>query len=415
MTRVAVPWRALVPPPFIGRMDARNGCPCNVRRLCSKILWRNMTTLQRTVAALLIALWPLGAIVSIYPQTRRYAEGVRQELGKSRSRQVLDMLSLILRHRVSPKHYYRFRLYQPDLRRQAGEFLLRNQLDGFIYSLLQRPEAAKSQPLSNKMKFARHCQANGLPHVPTLMHFVRGRCHVIGGDLDGRDLFVKPVRGSRGAGAERWNYGGGGTYRSTRGRELDKAALLRRIAKLSHREPLLVQPAFRNHPAILDLTSGGLWTMRLVTWRNESDAIEVTDAIIRTPVDPAAAVDNTHAGGITAPIDIATGQLGRAADMGERPEIVWHDVHPVTGGRITGRRLPYWHEAIELAKRAHEAFDLHLVIGWDIALLGDGLCIIEGNERPGASMQHDAGVPWGNRRFGALVAHHLRPYLGVAT
>jgi hypothetical protein len=407
-----VRWRALLPPPFLGLDNADDGRAPNVRRLCSRVLWRHLSALQRLAAALLIVLWPLQAIVSAWPQLRRYGEGVRKASGKGRLRQLLEQVSLILCHRISPKHYYRFRLYMPGLRRQAGDFLMRNQMDGIVYPLLQRPEAARSQPLRNKMKFAAHCRANELPHVPTLALFVRGRRRAGTGTLDGRDLFVKPVRGSRGAGAERWNNSGGRHYRSTQGRELDQAALLRRIAKLSRREPFLLQPAVRNHPGFLDLTTGALCTMRLVSWRNEAGAFEVTDAIIRMPVDPASPVDNFHAGGIAAPIDIATGTLGRATDMGNRPEIVWHDAHPVTGARIAGRRLPFWSKTVELARRAHEVFDRHVVIGWDIAVLDDGPCLIEGNQHPGVgTLQRAAGVPLGDRRFGALVAHHLKPYL----
>jgi Sugar-transfer associated ATP-grasp len=404
-TRMTVRWRALLPPPFLGSEGAGDERATNVRRLCSRVLWRNLTELQRVAAVLLIALWPLRAMVTIYPQIRRYAEGVRQETGKSRFRQFLEQLSLILRHRIPPKHYYRFRLYRPDLRRQAGDFLLRNQMDEFIYPLLQTPEAARSQPLKDKMKFAEYCRANELPHVQTLMLFAGGRGRAIEGTLDGRDLFVKPVRGSRGRSTERWTSNGGERYRSTRGQVLEQAALLRGIAKQSGREPFLLQPAVRNHPAFLDLTAGALCTMRLVSWRNEAGAFEVTDATIRMPVDPTSPVDNTHAGAITAAIDIATGTLGLATD------IVWHDTHPVTGASIAGRRLSFWSETVELARRAHEAFDLHVVIGWDIAVLHEGPCLIEGNERPGVSMQHDMGVPLGNRRFGALLAYHLKPYL----
>lgn len=412
--RANVRWRALLPPPFLGGGSAEDGRAPGVRRTCSRVLWRNLTAMQRAAAILLIVLWPLRAIVAIRPQMQRYADAVWKVSGKGRFRQFLEQMSLVLRHHIAPKHYYRFRLYVPELQRQAGDFLLRNQMEGIVYPLLHRPEAAKSQPLKNKMKFAEYCRAKSLPHVPTFMLFVRGRQRVISTTLGDGDLFVKPVRGSRGKHAERWNGIGGGRYRSTRGPELDQSALLRRIEKLSRREPLLLQPAMRNHPAFLDLTSGALCTMRLVSWRNEAGAFEVTDAIIRMPVDPASPVDNFHAGGISAPIDIATGTLGRATDMGNRPEIIWHDVHPVTGALIAGRQLALWGETLELATRAHRAFDRHIVIGWDIAVLDDGPCLIEGNQSPGVgTLQRAAGVPLGDRRFGALVAYHLKPYLST--
>jgi hypothetical protein len=379
--------------------------------MCGRVLWQNLTSVQRLAALLLIAFWPMRAAMSIWRQLGRYGGGVQVASGKGRLRQAVEQLTLIHRHRLPPKHYYRFRLHRPDLWRQAGDFLMRNQMDGIVYPLLQRSDASKTQPLKNKLRFAEHCRVHGLPHVPTLMHFHNGRA--VGGALDGTDLFVKPVRGSRGRRAERWTWVGSGRYRDTRGRELDQAALLRRIAKLSQRDALLLQPAMRNHPDFLALTSGSLCTMRLVSWRNETGGFEVTDAIIRMPVDPASPVDNFHAGGIAAPIDIATGTLGRATDMGNRPGVAWFDDHPFTGARIIGRRLSWWTETVALARHAHAMFDQHIVIGWDIAVLDTGPCLIEGNQRPGVgTLQRAASVALGGRRFGALVAYHLGGHLG---
>lgn len=413
---VRVRWRSLAPPLLFAFRRTENGQALGVRQVCSRILWRNLTLSQRLAAISLIVFWPLAMMGNVPLHLYRYGAGVRNASGKSRLRQCLDQVALIFRHRLAPKHYYRFRLYRPDLLSQAEHVLMRNQTDGFVYPLLQAAQNAKAQPLRDKLGFAEFCAANGLPHVPTILAFARRKelrpSRPSKEPSDDIDLFVKPIHGSRGTRAELWRHTGGRQYRSADGRQIDRQGLLAHVAALSKDRSMLVQPALRNHPALLDLTSGALCTMRLVSWRNEAGEFEVTNAILRMPVDPASSVDNFHAGGIAAPIDLATGTLGRATDLGQAADIVWHDVHPFTGAAITGRALPMWRDTLDLAKRAHRAFHRHIVVGWDIAVLETGPCLIEGNESPGVgTLQRAAGVPLGNQRFGQIMAFHLRSFL----
>jgi hypothetical protein len=53
--------------------------------------------------------------------------------------------------------------------------------------------------------------------------------------------------------------------------------------------------------------------------------------------------------------------------------------HPVTGTPFHGFRLPWWSEAIDLAKTGQRCFAGLPTLGWDIALTEDGPRIIEAN------------------------------------
>ncbi|HNB27748.1 MAG TPA: sugar-transfer associated ATP-grasp domain-containing protein [Alphaproteobacteria bacterium] len=387
-----------------------------VRRVCSKLLWRHQSAPQCAATIALVALWPLAMLAVLPGYLYRYGREVARESGRGLCEQAIDQIALILRLRLAPKHYYRLRLYSPAMRPKAGEFLLRNQIEGIAYQLLQAGRPDRRQPLTNKVRFAGHCAANNLPHVPNLMAFKAGRPLLRGrtaqNGFNDVDIFVKPVRGSRGGSAERWSNLGPRRYRSTGGRELDTAALLGHIAELSRQKPVLVQPALRNHPAYRGFTAGALSTMRVISWRSETGGFEVTDAILRMPVARTAPVDNFHAGGIAAPIDIATGLLGQATTLDGGPEDSLLDRHPYTGAQIAGAAVPMWDEIMQLALRAHRVFDAHVVIGWDIAVIEDGPCLIEGNISPGVgTLQRAANRPLGDRRFGQLLAHHLSPYL----
>jgi hypothetical protein len=115
---------------------------------------------------------------------------------------------------------------------------------------------------------------------------------------------------------------------------------------------------------------------------------------------------------MVAKVDLRSGVVGPATDgaLALGPGRGWCDTHPDTGGQIAGRVLPYWRETLELARRAHTlAFADHVVIGWDIAILDDGPCLIEGNKGPDLDLvQKSHREPIGNARLGELLAFHLR-------
>ena len=126
-------------------------------------------------------------------------------------------------------------------------------------------------------------------------------------------------------------------------------------------------------------------------------------------------VDNFHAGGIAAAVDLATGVLGPATDMGLRADSRWWDSHPVSGAAITGCVLPLWEQVPELARRAHEIFEDQVAIGWDIAICEEGALLVEGNKSPDLDIiQRICRAPLGNTRFGELLFFNIKRELDVA-
>ena len=95
------------------------------------------------------------------------------------------------------------------------------------------------------------------------------------------------------------------------------------------------------------------------------------------------AVDNFHAQGLAASIDMETGKLvGNALDKDNKE----FTHHPTTGTRIDGFQIPCFEEAKALALKAAAQSDKILVVGWDVAISENGPVIIEGNRRPGFDM-----------------------------
>jgi hypothetical protein len=402
----------LFPPPrfFKPRDAATAPAARRVHEICDRATWHSLGLGQRLYAAMLVLVWPLIATFAALPWLRRNAGAIRAMTGKGVLRQFAEIVWLALKHRVSPRYYYMFELYLAERMRQAGNYMMRYETKQIAYRMLRPTVETTGMAIKNKISFALFCQEHDLPAVPLVAAFSDGaRVAEIGkAEPPQSDLFAKRVIGKGGARAYRWNWIGNGRYRSTTGEEVSGAEVLELVAALSRREPYLVQPALSNHAALRELSLGALSTVRLLTCRDESGGFEVTNASFRMAANPKSAVDNIHAGGIAAPVDLATGKLGAASDLGLGPIFQWHDKHPLTGAQITGRVLPFWPEALALAIRAHTAFAEWTVIGWDIAILDEGPRLIEGNKGPDVDLiQRPLRGPIGDGRFGELLAHNL--------
>ena len=105
----------------------------------------------------------------------------------------------------------------------------------------------------------------------------------------------------------------------------------------------------------------------------------MVSAAFRMAMREEAQVDGLHMGGLVSGIDIKTGRLGPATDLGFYVRVGWCGTHPHTGVQIAGRVLPMWAETRALAERAHAAFAYKTAVGWDIAVVDGGPVVVEGN------------------------------------
>jgi len=411
---------SLYPPPFLvglGLADP-NSPAGRVHRLCNDALWPNGDIVRSARNLGTIVLWPIIAAARAVPEVRHYGTAVLRLTGKSRLRQFLEQLAMAVRYRIPPMYYYVYELYRHGQWRRAPRYLMRYETKEIAYRLLYPIATAQyaPAPLKDKVEFTRHCQAHDIRHVPVLMLFQDSK-RVMAPDLADRlpeaDVFVKRTNAKGGVRSELWRYAGNGTYRNTHGEVTDAPSMIAHVTELSRDKPFFIQWAVKNHHDLLDLSAGALSTVRMLSCRNEAGDYEVTDAAFRMSVNPASAVDNFHAGGIAAAVDVATGRLGRATDLGMGPDFKWHDVHPLTGAQITGRQLPMWRETVELAVRAHRMFPDYVLVGWDIAVLEDGPCVIEGNRGPDVDIHQRTSLgPIGDGRFGELLAFNLEHRTG---
>lgn len=352
--------------------------------------------------------WPMFRIFWAVLALRRNGTATRALSGKGLWRQFAEQTSLAARHRIAPIWYYVFELHRTAHAERAADYVTRRETKAATYRFL-RQRGAKD--LADKFRFARACESVGVPIVPVLLAFDRGAC--ILGTESGfvpppSGLFAKPMRSRGGRGAERWDLLADGRLRRSTGETLSLADLLRRFRERSSDAGLIVQPRLVNHAAMRDLSNGALATVRLVTCRNEWNGVEAVGAALRMACGRNTVVDNFHAGGIAAAVELVTGTLGQATDLGTRPGPGWLDHHPDTGARITGRRLPLWDRTVEVAEAAHAAFAHRAIIGWDIAITDDGPLIVEANGAPDLDiLQRVSRTPAGRTRLGELLANNL--------
>jgi hypothetical protein len=359
-------------------------------------------------------LWPIALPVAVIVFTRRNGKAIAARSGVGVAGQVMAQIVMAARYSIAPFWFYMFELYLAERQKRAGLYLTAHETIGPAYSILQPPKDADG--MDDKIWFAEHCHEKGVRAVPVFMHFSGGEAKPLKGGtsvLPDCDLFVKPRSGSGGHRMERWDFIGENRYRNSVGDVLTRDDLQRKLAAQSLKDDFLVQPRLSNHEALADISNGALATVRLLTCRNEEGKVEATNAAFRMAIGKNSVVDNFHQGGLATEVDLATGTIGIASDIGIRPDVGWRDTHPVSGATFAGRTLPRWKDVVDLAIRTHEAFPHRIIVGWDVAMLADGACIIEGNGKPDLDIhQRVERGPAGTRRIATLLAFNVAKALG---
>ena len=91
-------------------------------------------------------------------------------------------------------------------------------------------------------------------------------------------------------------------------------------------------------------------------------------------------VDNMENSGLACPIDQETGEI---CGVAHTSKLINYDVHPYSGVKLLGYKIPYAKEAIEMCKRAALVVPEMRYIGWDVCIMPDGPAIVEGNNYAG--------------------------------
>ena len=148
------------------------------------------------------------------------------------------------------------------------------------------------------------------------------------------------------------------------------------LSYMRQRRYNLVEEFVVQHPRVMELSPAALNTLRIITQLNKEGNVDLLGARLRISVN--SHVDNMAAGNLAAPINIDSGMINGAgvySDITKADE----ELHPVTGISITGFKIPFWNEGLQMAMEAALLHPENKSVGWDIAITANGPELIEGN------------------------------------
>jgi hypothetical protein len=226
----------------------------------------------------------------------------------------------------------------------------------------------------------------------------------------GSRWIIKPEDGLRGEGLFMLEYHEG-RFQVQRGREVQplgvgqvEESFLRR--KDGTAGALLIERRLEQGAFWRELFPDSANTLRLLTlWTPGEAAPFVARAVQRIGTADTVPTDNWSGGGISAPVELATGRLGEGRMhplKGKRAEQRFTH-HPDTGARIAGAVVPGWGEVREVVLRAAASVPFNRMAGWDILVDGEGVpVILEANGNSDVNLLQVHG--------GLLAEPHIRQF-----
>jgi hypothetical protein len=176
---------------------------------------------------------------------------------------------------------------------------------------------------------------------------------------------------------------------------------------------IVIQEQLTNHPDLEEVCGPVLSTCRIVTILNEKDEPEIVEGHWRMAINPDAIVDNFHSGGLSWDINnYKTGEISFALhnDSHDKQEMMLS--HPNTGKTLAGTHHPFWSDICDLVLSGHRSMDGVLFVGWDVAVTGEGVTVIEMNFpsdlKPNVQLKWD-GI--NNSRLGKILAWRAQRWL----
>lgn len=251
--------------------------------------------------------------------------------------------------------YYLFKLYEQDKEKQK-EFLT---LDIFSKLKLMYNDFGNQDVFNNKVEFN------------YLFNDVIKRKWFYNKDIsydkfveltsELEYLFAKPLRGTQGKGISKIELSG------------DKKEIYDMLVK---QKDMIVEEYIKQHDKMSVLCPTSVNTVRVITV-NKGGKCHILCAGLRMGHDKV--VDNFHAGGMIAGIDINTGEILTNAVNYNREVF---EKHPVTGQVIRGFQIPNWDSLCETCDKISSRVEELGLVGWDFAVVDDGVELIEGNPGP---------------------------------
>lgn len=355
---------------------------------------------QRACAIiLLLPYWPLRGGYLAAKFSLKYGKHIKQLCGKGKIAQFFEQWFLSVWYGIQPSEYHAFSLFQTAYRNKFDLYCYRF---GKNFIADSRAEQERWGAVQDKKLFEQFCLQNKLACVLTLYLAESADDSKLDAILSlahERPLFLKPKAGLGGYGCFTLRYLGDARFQINNVRLLDidgaKAFLARKLLSSSY----LVQPLLVNHPDLHDISNGSLCALRIITLLKSPEAkAKYLLGTFQTALEK----KRTCNMGLYCSVDRKTGTLG--AGFFSWTSYTTAIKHPVGGGHLAGRCLPFWEAAIQLALNAHTALGGPASLGWDVAICADGPVLLEANSGwDPMAIQQAFNLPLGGTRLPAVL------------
>ena len=164
------------------------------------------------------------------------------------------------------------------------------------------------------------------------------------------------------------------------GKGIDKIKVDKNIKeiydKLKDNKQYLVEELIVQNSKVSKLYSGSVNTLRLFTFFDGKETY-VINTIFK--IGNNGFVDNFSSGGMYTFIDNKGKIIVPAIDQDDNKI----EIHPTTKEKILGFEIPNYDKACDMVKEAAKLIPEVQYIGWDVSILENDVCLVEGNEFPG--------------------------------
>lgn len=311
-------------------------------------------------------------------QLRAFGLTIRKNYSLSLWQQFKRMNYLAFYLQVDPNSLRGRRLYLPQSWEIAVTYTYKHDESQIL--LAQESYPGEVEIFQDKFMFYQYCKDKNISTPEVLAIFEDGEMiwpanHFA--EWPRYDLFIKYLRGKAGQGIRKlmWT---GAAYRDHIGNKYTVSELSDWLEQESKKSAIILQKVLVNHSAWSDFTSGALATCRIVTAKLPDDGSVIPlFASLRMPVGDKI-LDNFSKGGFYSGIALDTGIMSSGSGLKPVNGAFEFKIHPDTGKKVEGTKLPYWEDILEFTLQTHSMFKTFF-IGWDVTMLEEGPAVIEGN------------------------------------
>lgn len=290
---------------------------------------------------------------------QHFQDGVTWPEGASKE----DYLKALDNHQVSLSEYlHQFEFYKMT-EPERDEFITRSEMRALSLKLrMMFPEYDHIEMLRFKEKFLARYSELGFVHRRWL-YMPEATYEQFADLLSSTDCIAKPHDGSLGDDVEKV--------------DKQEGPQVREIYDRLVRRKMVVEEYLHGCEELQAFHPSSLNTIRFITIGYNGKTMPF-GALVRMGIGNMI-VDNTHAGGIFAHVNVKTGEIISEAITTDGMRVA---NHPDTNIPLVGFQIPRWNDVSDFCLQA-ASHTKNIITGWDVVIRDDGLIeFVEANHRP---------------------------------